>query len=399
MIAIPLVAQAAQKGPIKIGFVAPSTGPFAQLGIDMVEGFKMFMDEMNNTVAGRPIQIIVEDEAGNPDIAVSKIRKLITHDKVNMIAGIFQGSVSYAIAPITMKEEIPLIITNSAADDLTQRKRSKYLIRLCFTGGQLGHVVGDYAYNKLGWRKAVTLGYDYSWGYENTGGFQRVFEELGGKVIQKIWVPLGTMDFGPYIANLKRDGDGMFESVTGAPSIRFLKAMRGSGLMEKWKVIVPGTGTDETLLPGLGDDGVGVYSAFTYSVALDNPDNKKFVEKRKTLYKKEATSVMSMSYMGANWIMRAMNAVGGEVENKEKFLQALQTIQISDSLQGPLKVDQYGQAVPYFYIRRVDKVGQSYQNTVIETYPAVSQFWKYDPETYLKSPAYTRDYPPCKFCQ
>jgi branched-chain amino acid transport system substrate-binding protein len=392
-------ANAAEKGPIKIGFIAPLTGPFAQLGMDMVDGFKMFMDEINNTVAGRKIEVIVEDEAASPDIAISKVRKLISHDKVSMIAGVFQGSISYAIAPITVKEKIPFVNTASASDDLTQRKRSEYLIRLCWTGGQLGHVAGDYGYHKLGWRKAAILGYDYSWGYENAGGFQRVFEELGGKVIQKIWVPVGTMDFGPYIANLKPDADGLFEVVTGAPSIRLVKALRGSGLMDKWKVMLPGTGVDETLLPALGDDGIGLYSPWTYSVALDNPENRKFVEKRKKSYKKEATSVMAMCYTGADWIVRGIKAVNGDVENREKLMDALRAVDIPDSIQGPLKVDKYGQAVTNIYIRRVDKVGNSYQNTIVETYPMVSQFWKYDPETYLKSPLYTRDYPPCKFCE
>jgi len=245
----------------------------------------------------------------------------------------------------------------------------------------------------------VTLAFDYSWGYECVGGFQRVFEELGGKVIQKVWPPIGTMDFGPYIANLKRDADGLYEVVTGAASIRFLKAVRASGLMEKWKVIVPGTGVDETLLPALGDDGIGVLSVWNYSAALKTPENAKFVEKVRKSLKKETTMPMAIDYTGADWIIRAMKAVNGDVENKDKFMQALRAVEIPNAIQGPLKVDKYGHAIENMYIRRVDKVGNAYQNTVIETYPLVTQFYKYNPETYLKMPLYTRDYPPCKFCQ
>lgn len=86
-------AVAAEKGPIKIGFVAPLTGNFAQIGMDMVEGFKMFWNENKNTAAGRKVEIVVEDEAGDPASALSKVRKLIVHDKVNLIVGVFQGSV------------------------------------------------------------------------------------------------------------------------------------------------------------------------------------------------------------------------------------------------------------------------------------------------------------------
>ncbi len=397
-ISVPWV-HGAGKGPIKIGFIAPLTGNFAQIGLDMVDGFKLYLDEIKYTVAGRKIELIVEDEAGNPAAAVAKVRKLITLDKVNLITGVFQGSVSYAVAPVCEEAKIPLVITLSAADDLTQRQRSKYLIRVCHTGGEIGHVAGDYAYNKLGWRKVVTLAFDYSWGYECVGGFQRVFEELGGKVIQKVWPPIGTMDFGPYIANLKRDADGFYEVVTGAASIRFLKAVRASGLMEKWKVIVPGTGVDETLLPALGDDGVGVHSVWNYSAALKTPENARFVDKVKKSLKKETTMPMAIDYTGADWIIRAIKAVNGDVENKDKFMEALRAVEIPNAIQGPLKVDKYGQAIENMYIRRVDKVGNTYQNTVIETYPLVTQFYKYNPETYLKMPLYSRDYPPCKFCQ
>jgi len=389
----------AEKGPIKIGFVAPLTGPFAQIGMDMVEGFKMFWNEKNNTVEGRKVEIIVEDEAGDPAVAVTKVRKLITHDKVNLIAGVFQGNVSYAIAPVCVEAGVPFVNTASAADDLTQRKRSKYLLRICHTGGELGHVAGDFAYNKLTWKTAVTLAYDYSWGYETVGGFQRVFEELGGKVIQKVWVPVGTMDFGPYLASLKRKADGIFEGVTGGPSIRFIKALRASGLMEKWKVITPGTATDETILPALGDDALGVYSVWNYSAALKTPENIKFVEKVKATLKKDLTMPIAINYTGGDWIMRAITAVKGDVEDKEKFLQALRSVEIPNALQGPLKLDKYGHAIQNNYIRRVDKIGKTYQNTVVETYPLITQFYKYDPETYLKSPVYSRDYPPCKFCE
>ena len=393
------MAQGAEKGPIKIGFISPHTGNFAQMGIDMVDGFKMYLDEINYTVAGRKIELIVEDEGEIPATAVTKMRKLATHDKVHLIAGVFLTGAAYAVAPVAVEAQTPLIITLSAGDDLTQRKRSKYVTRVSFTGCQLGHVAADYAYKKLGWRKAVALGMDYGWGHENIGAFQRTFEEMGGKVIQKVWTPMVTADYGPYVASLKRDADGIFEVVTGAASIRFIKTMRSSGLMNKWKVIAPGTATDESLLPALADDGVGVYSVFNYSAALKNPENSKFNEKVLKVIKRDPTLGMAHSYTGADWIIRAIKAVNGDVENKDKFIEAVRAIEIPDSLRGPLKLDKYGHVIQNIYIRQVEKVGKAYQNTVVETYPMVSQFFTYDPETFLKSPVYGRDYPPCKFCQ
>ena len=393
------MAQGAEKGPIKIGFISPHTGNFAQMGLDMVDGFKMYLDEINYTVAGRKIELIVEDEGEIPATAVTKMRKLATHDKVHLVAGVFLTAAAYAVAPVAMEAQTPLIITLSAGDDLTQRKRSKYVTRVSFTCSQFGHVAADYAYKKFGWRKAVTLGMDYGWGHENIGAFQRTFEEMGGKVIQKVWTPMVTADYGPYAASLKRDADGIFEVVTGAASIRFIKTLRSSGLLNKWKVMAPGTATDESLLPALADDGVGVYTVFNYSAALKNPENAKFNERVLKVIKRDPTLGMAHSYTGADWIIRAIKAVNGDVENKDKFIEAVRAVEIPNSLRGPLKLDKYGHVIQNVYIRQVEKVGKAYQNSIVETYPMVSQFWTYDPETFLKSPVYGRDYPPCKFCQ
>ena len=221
------VTQAAEKGPIRIGFIAPITGNWAQLGTDMVDGFKMFLDEINYTVAGRKIEFIVEDETANPAAAVTKARKLITHNQVHLIAGIFIVSSAYATAPICIEAKIPLIGTVCTADDLTQRKASKYFIRLSYTSSVNGHVAGDYAFKKLGWRRAIVVGMDYAWGYEVGGGFQQVFEDAGGKIVQKVWTPMNTLDFGPYITDLKRDADGIIDVITGAQTVRFIKGLAG----------------------------------------------------------------------------------------------------------------------------------------------------------------------------
>jgi branched-chain amino acid transport system substrate-binding protein len=392
-------AVAADKGPIKIGYICPSTGNFAQMGIDMVDGFKMFLEEINYTAGGRKIELIVEDEGDSPAVAVTKARKLVNADKVHIMAGVFLTPSAYAVAPIFEEAKIPFVVTSSGGDDLTQRKRSKNLIRLTYTGCNLGHAAGDYAYHKLGWRKVVTVGFDYAFSHEVVGGFQQVFEDAGGKVIQKIWPPLNAMDFSPYVATLKRDADGLFDAVVGSASVRFLRAVRISGLMNKWKVLAAGSATDEWLLPALGDLGLGVYSSFNWSAVLQTPENIKFVEKARKLMKRETTVGMASNYTGADWIVRAIKAVNGNVEDQEKMMQALRSVEISNSPRGPLKLDSYGHNIQNMYIRRIDKVNNQYQNTILETYPSVSQFWKYDPETYLKSPVYNRDNPPCRYCE
>ena len=393
------VMQAADKPPIKIGFIAPKTGNFAQMGIDQLDGFKLYLNEIDYTIAGRKVEVIEEDEGSTPATAVSKARKLITHDKVQLIAGLFFAAAAYAVAPVVQEAEVPLVITAAASDDLTQRKASKYLARVSFTGGEFGHVAGDYAYRKLGWRKVAVLAFDYGWGHEVTGGFQSVFEDLGGQVVQKIWAPVNTTDFGPYVASLKPEADGILDVVTGAASIRLIGEMRKAGVLDKKKVLVPGTGTDETLLSALGDTAIGVLSFMNWSAALNTPENQRFVQKVKQATRKEYVGAFAaLNYGAAMWIAEAIRQIGGDVEKKEKFFQTLRATEIKSSPRGPIKIDKYGHIIQNVYLRRVDKVGNLYQNTVIETYPSVSQFWKYNPEEYLKQPFYSRDNPACKHC-
>jgi branched-chain amino acid transport system substrate-binding protein len=114
------VAKAADKGQIKIGFIAPMTGNWAQAGEDMIAGAKMFLEEINYTVSGRKIELIVEDEGATPATAITKARKLVNYDKVNIMAGVFLTPGAYAVAPICEESHIPLIITLSGGDDLTQ---------------------------------------------------------------------------------------------------------------------------------------------------------------------------------------------------------------------------------------------------------------------------------------
>jgi branched-chain amino acid transport system substrate-binding protein len=391
--------KAADKPPIKIGFIAPKTGNFAQMGLDTIDGFKLYLSEIDYTIAGRKVELIEEDEGSAPANAVSKARKLISHDKVHLVAGLFFAAAAYAVAPVVQEAEVPLIITVAASDDLTQRKASKYLVRVSFTGGEFGHVAGDYAYRKLGWRKVAVIAFDYGWGHEVTGGFQRVFEELGGQVIQKIWTPVNTTDFGPYVASLKPEADGILDVVTGAASIRLIGEMRKAGVLDKKKVLAAGTATDETLLPALGDTALGVLTFQNWSAALNTPENQRFVQKIKQMTKKDYVGApAAINYGAAMWIAEAIRQIGGDVENKDKFFQALRATEIKSSPRGPIKLDKYGHIIQDVYIRRVDKVGTTYQNTVIETYPAVSQFWKYNPEEYLKQPIYSRDYPACRYC-
>jgi len=388
---------------LRIGFLAPLTGGFAQVGKDMSNGFQMYLDEVGGNFAGAKVTFIVEDTEAKPPVAVRKAEKLALQDKVHMLVGGLLASTGYALAPVSTRLKVPYIASTPAADDLTQRDSAKYpyVIRTGWTSSQPSHPFGEWACEQ-GYKRIVTIGADFAFGYEVVGGFQRAFESCGGKVIQKIWPPLGTQDFGPYIPTIKKDADAIFTLMAGPMSLQFPKQLADAG--NKKPVIGGGTSYDEFTLPSMGDEVIGHISALHYSAALDTPRNEAFVKKYREKYGKVPSYYSEGNYTTAQMIHEVLKQTKGEWPGMQKFIETLSKLQL-DAVRGPVRLDDMKNPVQNIYIKKVEKKKMfGYEkdelwNTVIKTYPNVTQFWKYGKAEFLKQPVYSREYPPCKFCE
>ena len=388
----------AQGGPIKIGMLAPLTGPFAQIGKDMVNGTELYLDEIGRTMGGRKVELIVEDDEGNPATALNKSRKLVEQDKVAVLTGGLLANVGYALQPYIDGQRVPATYPVMAADDITQRKPAKYIVRTGWATSQPMHPFAEWVTKNTKHRKIAFIGMDYAFGYETLGGFQQVFEREGGQIVQKIWAPLNTNDFAPFLAQIKRDADAVLALFVGRLALQFMKQYEESGLKAKLPLYGGGTLTDESVLPNMGNEAIGTITALHYSQALDNPANQKFSKAFEAKYGKISSYYSEACYTNARWINEAVKAVGGKVEDKDALLAALRKVEIKDTARGPISIDKWGNPVQNIYIRKVERVGGKLQNTVLATIPAVGQFWKFNPDEYMKLPLYSRDYPPCKAC-
>ena len=386
------------QGPVRIGFISPLSGAIAQAGKDMYSGCELYWQETGWQASGRKLEVILEDNEGLPATALTKARKLVENDKVHLLAGIILSNVAYALVPYVESQGIPTVYPINSADDLTQRKRPKWLIRTGFSAGGNMHPFGEYAAKTLGYKKVVTVGLDYAFGWETVGGFHKSFEDNGGQVIQKLWVPLNVQDYGPYVGQIKKDADAVFVVALGRWTLLFAKEYAASGLRGRIPLIAGGTYNDEHVLPQLGDESIGVVSAHHYSAVLDTPANRRFRAAFEKAYNRTPSFYSENCYTGARIINEAITAVGGRVEDRAAFMAALRKVEIADAPRGPVKMDPYGNPTQNIYIRKVERVGGKLQNTVIHTYPNVSQFWKYNPEEFLKQPVYSREFPPCKHC-
>jgi len=393
----------AQSEELRIGFIAPMTGIFAQVGKDMVNGFQMYLDEVNSDFDGAKVKLIIEDNQAKPDAAVTKARKLALSDKVQMFVGGVLASTGYALAPVSTAEKTVYIASVPAADDLTQRQIEKYpyLIRTGWTSSQPMHPFGRWACDQ-GYKKIAAIAADYAFGYESVGGFQKTFEDCGGKIIQKIWPPLGTKDFGPYVPSIQADVDAVFTLMVGPMSLQLPKQLRASGF--KKPIIGGGTSYDEFALPFMGDEVIGDVSALQYSAALATPKNEAFVKKYRAKYGKVPSYFSESNYTTAQMIHAAMKKSGGKWPGPEQFVKTFVAQKI-DAVRGPVSFDDMRNPIQNIYIKKVEKKQMfgydkpELWNTVIKTYPNVSQFWTYGKTNFLKQPAYGRDFPPCKYCE
>src|SRR6201996_4974825 len=206
--ATPNLVFAESGDPVRVGLLAAKTGPLASGGIDMELALAMFLKERDNTLAGRKIELIVADTAGVPATARTKTQELVEKNNVHCVIGPLAAFEALAIADYLTEKEMPTLGV-AAAEDMTQRHPSQWFVRLTSTAAQCAYPLADYAAKELKYKKVVTIADDFAYGHEMCAGFQRVFEDNGGKIIQKIFTPLTTPDYGSYVAQVK-NADAIF---------------------------------------------------------------------------------------------------------------------------------------------------------------------------------------------
>ncbi len=385
----------AQGSPIRVGFLTVKTGPLASGGIQMEQGLTLFFKDRGNKLAGRPVEVFTGDTGGDPGVTRTKLQEMVEKNQVHCLIGPLDTASALAVDDYIRQAQLPTMSV-AAADNMTQRKPNPWFVRGTSTSSQCAHAAADYCAKTLKWKRMGTIADDIAYGHEMCGGFQRVFEEEGGKIVQKMWPPLSAPDYGTYLAQLKTNLDGLFIGFAGSNGYKWVHQLTEYGMADKVKMMGGMTAVDESLLKAMGDEAVGLLSAAWYSAALENETNKKFVAEMNKSYNVDPGFYAAATNTEGSVLEAAVKAVDGKVENKDAFMKALRATDIKDTVRGPVKFDQYGNIVGNIYIRKTEKKGGKYVNTVIHTYPNVSQFWTYKPEEFLAQPVYSRDYPPAK---
>ncbi|OQP05266.1 ABC transporter substrate-binding protein [Geobacillus sp. 46C-IIa] len=323
-------------GSVKIGFILSQTGTFAPLSEGIVNGFQLYLEQHNGMLGGKKVEMKVEDDEANPQVALRKYRQLVHGEKADILVGPISSAVAYALRDEVEKDKKVLIDANAAGDDLSWSKKSDYVYRVSFSNWQNGSSTAKYLAEQVG-KKAVILAPDYPAGKEVLRAFKAAFEAAGGKVLKEIYPKLNTNDFAPYLQQASAEKpDFIYAFFTGSDGVRFITQYKEFGLKGKIPLTGPLEFGDELLTQPTGQAAEGIIAGINYSPYLDNEQNKQFVEAYKEKYGKLPNIFAVEGYDSAAAIDQAINKAGSL--NSQDLIKILKGISL-DSPRGKITID------------------------------------------------------------
>jgi branched-chain amino acid transport system substrate-binding protein len=344
----------AQQAPFKIGLILPMTGQQATTGRQIEAAAKLWMAQNGDTVAGRKVQLIVKDDTSLPDVTRRVAQELVVNEKVDVLAGMGITPSALAVAPIATQSKTPLVVMAAATSSITEA--SPYIVRSSFTLPQASVAMADWA-PRNGIKTVVTLVSDYGPGIDAEKYFTDRFAFNGGKVAEKLRVPLRNPDFAPFLQKVRDlKPDALFVFVPSGAGAAVMKQFGERG-MDKAGIKLIGTGdvTDDDQLNDMGDVALGVVTSHHYSTAHPSAANKKYVEAFEKANKGLRPNFMSVGgYDGMRVIYEALKKTGGK-GGGDALIAAMKG-QIFESPRGPVFIDaQTRDIVQNIYLRKVEK--------------------------------------------
>jgi branched-chain amino acid transport system substrate-binding protein len=369
LIAGALVGQARAEDTIKIGFIAPTTGQFSQIGNLMIAGAKYFVQEHGTNVAGKKIELIIKDDGGQPDTTKRIAQEFIVNDKVAVLAGFTFTPTALAVAPLSAEAKMPMVVMAAGASIITEK--SPYLIRTFYTMAQSAVPMAEWS-AKNDVKKVVTLVSDYKPGTDAEEMFSNEYKRNGGEVVANLRVPVQNPDFAPFLQRARdANPDAIFVFLPGNQASIFARQYAERGLEKSGiKLIGDGGITDDDLLNGMGNEAVGIITSGPYSPAHASATGRAFVDGFTKFHGSRPNYVVVSVYDGMDIIYRALQKTGGDADG-DKLIAAMKGMSF-ESPRGPISIDPSTRdIVQNIYIRRVERQDGQLANVEFATFPGV----------------------------
>ena len=341
----------AQTAPLKVGLMLPYTGTFAALGTAIENGFRLQVAESGGKLAGREIQYFKVDDESDPSKATDNVNKLIKRDQVDVIVGTVHSGVALAMARAAKDSNTLLIVPNAGADAITGAQCAPNIFRSSFSNWQPGYATGVVAAQK-GYKRAMTITWNYAAGTETVKGFTEAFEKGGGKVVKDLSLPFPNVEFQALLTEIAaQKPDVVFAFFAGGGAVKFVKDYDAAGLRKTVPLVGSGFLTDGTL-EAQGASAQGLITTLHYADGIETPRNNAFRNKYAVAYKMNPDVYAVQGYDAAQLLATGLAAVKGDASKRDGMLAAMNKATI-DSPRGKFTLSAQRNPVQDFYIREV----------------------------------------------
>ncbi|HEV7253040.1 MAG TPA: ABC transporter substrate-binding protein [Mesorhizobium sp.] len=340
--------------PVKIGMITTLSGGGAGLGVDIRDGFQLALKQAGNN----EIELVVEDDAQKPELAVQIADKMVQSDGVDLLTGIVWSNLAMAVVPSVTAQDIIYLSPNAGPSQLAGAGCNPNYFNVAYQNDNFHEAMGQYANEAH--KKMFIMAPNYPAGKDSLAGFKRYYK---GELAGEVYTQLGQTDYAAEIAQIRASGaDGVFIFLPGGMGIAFTKqyAQSGVGL----PLMGPAFSFSQDVLPAIGDAALGVRNSASWSPDLDNPANKAFVEAFQAEYGRLPSVYAAQAYDTANLILSALGKAG--VDDKEAFRAALKAADF-DSVRGKFSFNTNNHPIQDIYIREVVKQGDVITNKIVDT--------------------------------
>ena len=357
-------AQAQGTGPIKVGLMLPATGTFAGLGTAIENGFRLYVQEQGGKLAGREIQYFKVDDESEPSKATDNVNKLIKRDNVDVLVGTVHSGVALAMAKAAKDSNTLLIVPNAGADAITGAMCAPNIVRSSFTNWQPGYATGVVAAQK-GYKRAMTITWNYAAGNEAVKGFAEGFEKGGGKVIKDLSVPFPNVEFQALLTEIAaQKPDVVFAFFAGGGAVKFVKDYDAAGLRKTVPLMGSGFLTDGTL-EAQGASAQGLQTALHYADNLDTPRNNAFRKNFALTFKANADVYAVQGYDAAQLLGAGLSAVKGDFSKRDGMIAAMSKTTV-DSPRGKFTLSASHNPVQDMFLREAVGKNNEYKGVAVK---------------------------------
>jgi branched-chain amino acid transport system substrate-binding protein len=355
---------AQNSAPIKVGLMLPATGTFAALGNMIENGFKLYVQEQGGKLAGREIQYFKVDDESDPSKATDNVNKLIKRDNVDVLVGTVHSGVALAMAKAAKDNNTLLIVPNAGADGITGAMCGPNIVRSSFSNWQPGYSTGVVAAQK-GYKRAMTITWNYAAGNETVKGFTESFEKGGGKVMKDLNLPFPNVEFQALLTEIAaQKPDVVFAFFAGGGAVKFVKDYAAAGLNKTIPLFGSGFLTDGTL-EAQGPAAQGLFTTLHYADNLDTPRNNAFRKSFALTYKANADVYAVQGYDAAQIFAAGLKAVNGDLGKRDALTAAMRKVTV-DSPRGKFTISPAGNPVQDMYLREAKGVNNEYRSVAVK---------------------------------